>query len=321
MDLSFALTPDLAAIFATLFVLELVLGIDNVIFISILAAKLPVAQQARARNLGLTLAMILRVGLVLLAGWIITLKDDVVTWGGMGFSVKDFVLIAGGGFLVYKAVMEIHHRLEGEGEEHAHAHADDGAAAAPAHDCASGAASGGAVATAASVSFRSVIAQILALDIVFSLDSVITAVGMTDNLVVIISAVVVSFGIMLFAARFVFAFVNRHPTVKMLALSFLLLIGVFLVAEGFGYSIDKAFIYGPMAFAIFVEGLNLLAARRRAEREAERRRGLALRRAVPRLDEESAVAAALARGAAAGAVGLSRRPVLDEAREAVAERD
>ena len=319
MDLSFALTPDLAAIFATLFVLELVLGIDNVIFISILAAKLPVAQQARARNLGLTLAMILRVGLVLLAGWIITLKDDVVTWGGMGFSVKDFVLIAGGGFLVYKAVMEIHHRLEGEGEEHAHA--DDGAAAAPAHDGASGAASGGAVATAASVSFRSVIAQILALDIVFSLDSVITAVGMTDNLVVIISAVVVSFGIMLFAARFVFAFVNRHPTVKMLALSFLLLIGVFLVAEGFGYSIDKAFIYGPMAFAIFVEGLNLLAARRRAEREAERRRGLALRRAVPRLDEESAVAAALARGAAAGAVGLSRRPVLDGAREAVAERD
>src|SRR5690606_17172486 len=123
------------------------------------------------------------------------------------------------------------------------------------------------------------------------------------------------------AARFVFAFVNRHPTVKMLALSFLLLIGVFLVAEGFGYSIDKAFIYGPMAFAIFVEGLNLLAARRRAEREAERRRGLALRRAVPRLDEESAVAAALARGAAAGAVGLSRRPVLDEAREAVAELD
>lgn len=321
MDLSFALTPDLAAIFATLFVLELVLGIDNVIFISILAAKLPVAQQARARNLGLTLAMILRVGLVLLAGWIITLKDDVVTWGGMGFSVKDFVLIAGGGFLVYKAVMEIHHRLEGEGEEHAHAHADDGAAAAPAHDGASGAAPGGAVATAASVSFRSVLAQILALDIVFSLDSVITAVGMTDNLVVIISAVVVSFGIMLFAARFVFAFVNRHPTVKMLALSFLLLIGVFLVAEGFGYSIDKAFIYGPMAFAIFVEGLNLLAARRRAEREAERRRGLALRRAVPRLDEESAVAAALARGAAAGAVGLSRRPVLDEAREAVAERD
>ena len=319
MDLSFALTPDLAAIFATLFVLELVLGIDNVIFISILAAKLPVAQQARARNLGLTLAMILRVGLVLLAGWIITLKDDVVTWGGMGFSVKDFVLIAGGGFLVYKAVMEIHHRLEGEAEEHAHA--DDGAAAAPAHDGASGAAPGGAVATAASVSFRSVIAQILALDIVFSLDSVITAVGMTDNLVVIISAVVVSFGIMLFAARFVFAFVNRHPTVKMLALSFLLLIGVFLVAEGFGYSIDKAFIYGPMAFAIFVEGLNLLAARRRAEREAERRRGLALRRAVPRLDEESAVAAALARGAAAGAVGLSRRPVLDEAREAVAERD
>ena len=290
MDLSLALTPELAAIFATLFVLELVLGIDNVIFISILAAKLPVEQQARARNLGLTLAMAMRVGLVLLAGWIITLKDDVVTWFGMGFSVKDFILIAGGGFLVYKAVMEIHHKLEGE-----EPHAED---------------EHGTVRTAAAVTFRSTLLQILALDVVFSLDSVITAVGMTDHLLVIIAAVVLSFGVMLFAARFVFAFVNAHPTVKMLALSFLLLIGVFLVAEGFGYHIDKAFIYGPMAFAILVEGLNLTAAKRQAKRDAAKvRRPVQLRPVRPRLGETAALNEALSHGPAS-AVALSRRPVI-----------
>ncbi|MEN0071644.1 MAG: TerC family protein, partial [Propionicimonas sp.] len=155
MDFSLELSPDLAAVFLTLFVLELVLGVDNVIFISILASKLPREQQARARNLGLTLAMIMRVGLVLLAGWIITLKEDVVQLAGMGFSVKDFILILGGLFLVYKAVHEIHQKLEGAEESH-----DDRRPAA---------------------SFGSVIAQILALDIVFSLDSVITAVGMTEN--------------------------------------------------------------------------------------------------------------------------------------------
>ena len=292
VDFSFALTPDLAAVFATLFVLELVLGIDNVIFISILASKLPVAQQARARNLGLTLAMVMRVGLVFLAGWIITLKDDVVTWWGMGFSVKDFILIAGGGFLVYKAVMEIHHKLEGE-EDHA----------------GTGSGTAGGV---AGVTFRSVLAQILVLDIVFSLDSVITAVGMTENMVVIISAVVISFGIMLFAARFIFAFVNAHPTVKMLALSFLLLIGVFLIAEGFGYHIDKAFIYGPMVFAILVETLNLLAASRKAKREASQRRPVQLRPTYPTVDESTAVAAALSREPGAGSVRLSRRPVAGE---------
>ena len=300
VDFSFALTPDLAAVFATLFVLELVLGIDNVIFISILASKLPVAQQARARNLGLTLAMVMRVALVFLAGWIITLKDDVVSWWGMGFSVKDFILIAGGGFLVYTAIMEIHHRLEGE-EEHTPA-------------------SEGGNDGVAGVTFRSVLLQILALDIVFSLDSVITAVGMTENMVVIISAVVISFGIMLFAARFVFAFVNRHPTVKMLALSFLLLIGVFLVAEGFGYHIDKAFIYGPMAFAILVEGLNLTAAARKAKREASTRRPVQLRPAYPTIDESTAVAAALSRGPGAGSVRLSRRPVAGDGEQPAPER-
>ncbi|GAA1805839.1 TerC family protein [Agromyces neolithicus] len=287
MDFSLAFTPDLIAVFVTLFVLEIVLGVDNVIFISILASKLPKEQQAKARNLGLTLAMVIRVILVFFAGWIITLKEDVVVWFGMGFSVKDFILIAGGLFLVYKAVTEIHHKLEGAEEEHG---------AAP-----------------KKITFGSVLAQILALDIVFSLDSVITAVGMTENLVVIVTVVVLSFGIMLFAARFIFTFVNRHPTVKMLALSFLLLIGVFLIAEGFGVHIDKALIYAPMAFAILVEALNLIASSRKAKREQRRREPVQLRPQYPDVDESVAVAAALSKGEpGAGSVGLSNRPVEGE---------
>ncbi|WP_106815774.1 TerC family protein [Microbacterium timonense] len=288
MDFSFAFTPDLIAVFLTLFVLEIVLGVDNVIFISILASKLPKEQQAKARNLGLTLAMLMRVLLVLFAGWIITLKEDVFFIGEMGFSWKDLILIAGGLFLVYKAVTEIHHKLEGAEEGHG---------------------PGGRK----SVTFGSVIVQILLLDLVFSLDSVITAVGMTENLVVIITVVVLSFGIMLFASRFIFAFVNQHPTVKMLALSFLLLIGVFLVAEGFGFHIDKAFIYGPMAFAIFVEALNLLAASRKAKREARNRRPVVLRPQYPDVDESVAVAAALSKDPHAGSVRLSSKPVAGDA--------
>jgi predicted tellurium resistance membrane protein TerC len=291
VDFSFAFTPDLIAVFLTLFVLEVVLGVDNVIFISILASKLPKEQQAKARNLGLTLAMLMRVLLVLFAGWIITLKDDIIEIAGMGFSWKDFILIAGGLFLVYKAVTEIHHKLEGAEEEHG----------------------GGRKA----VTFGSVIAQILVLDLVFSLDSVITAVGMTENLVVIITVVVLSFGIMLFAARFIFEFVNKHPTVKMLALSFLLLIGVFLIAEGFGFHIDKAFIYGPMVFAILVETLNLTYAARKAKREKARSEAVRLRPRYADIDEQVAVSAALSKGADAGSVGLSRKPVegADHSRE------
>ena len=284
VDFSFAFTPDLIAVFLTLFVLEVVLGVDNVIFISILASKLPKEQQAKARNLGLTLAMLMRVVLVLFAGWIVTLKEDVFFIGEMGFSWKDLILIAGGLFLVYKAVTEIHHKLEGAEEEHG---------------------AGGRKA----VTFGSVIAQILVLDLVFSLDSVITAVGMTENLVVIITVVVLSFGIMLFASRFIFAFVNKHPTVKMLALSFLLLIGVFLIAEGFGFHIDKAFIYGPMAFAIFVEALNLWAAAAKAKREQRRRNPVQLRPQYPDVDESAAVSAALSNDPHSGSVGLSSRPV------------
>lgn len=242
MDFSLEFTPDLIAIFLTLFVLEIVLGVDNVIFISILASKLPEEQQAKARTLGLTLAMGMRVLLVLLAGWIITLDEDLFELFGMGFSGRELVLIAGGGFLLYKAVHEIHLKLEGE-EEHG--------------------------ASAVRATFGAVLAQILLMDLVFSLDSVITAVGMTSNMVVIIAAVVISFGILLFAAKYIFEFVNRHPTVKMLALSFLLLIGVFLVAEGFGIHIEKALIYGPMAFAVLVEVLNLAYARNRAKRKGK----------------------------------------------------
>ncbi|MGY3127824.1 putative tellurium resistance membrane protein TerC [Agrococcus sp. UYP33] len=239
MDFSLEFTPDLIAVFLTLFVLEIVLGVDNVIFISILASKLPPEQQAKARNLGLTLAMLMRILLVLLAAWIITLNDDLFTLWGMGFSGRELILIAGGGFLLYKAVHEIHLKLEGA-EEHA--------------------------ASVVKATFSAVLAQILLMDLVFSLDSVITAVGMTSNMIVIITAVLLSFGILLFSAKFIFEFVNRHPTVKMLALSFLLLIGVFLIADGFGIHIDKALIYGPMAFAVLVEGLNLLAASRRRKR-------------------------------------------------------
>lgn len=286
MDFSLAFTPDLVAVFLTLFVLEIVLGVDNVIFISILASKLPEEQQARARNLGLTLAMLIRVLLVFLAGWIITLKEDVVVWFGMGFSWKDFILIAGGLFLVYKAVTEIHHKLEGAEEE-----TDAGGR------------------KVARISFGSVLAQILLLDIVFSLDSVITAVGMTESMTVIIVVVVLSFGIMLFASRFIFAFVNKHPTVKMLALSFLLLIGVFLIAEGFGVHVDKALIYVPMAFAVLVEGLNLWAAARKAKRDQKAPHAVQLRPTYPDVDESVAVAAALSGSAGAGSVGLSSKPV------------
>jgi len=275
VDLSLTFTPELAAIFATLFVLELVLGVDNVIFISILAGKLPREQQNRARLVGLSLAMVMRIGLVLLAGWLITLKEEAFAVLGHGFSWKDVILVLGGAFLVYKAVSEIHHRLEGVEE----GHAPEGEEKAP---------------SAAALTFRSAVAQILALDIVFSLDSVITAVGMTDHLLVIIAAVVVSFAVMMVASRYVFAFVNAHPTVKMLALAFLLLIGVFLVAEGFGYHVDKAFVYGPMAFAVLVEGLNLTAAKRAARRREAARAAVRLRsghRSISEPDLEAVAAA------------------------------
>lgn len=243
--MDFFSSPDLWIAFLTLFVLELVLGVDNVVFISILASKLPKEQQRRARLVGLSLAMFMRIGLLFAASWIIGLTEPLFGFGdgAWQFSGRDLILILGGAFLVYKAVVEIHERLEGA--EHS-------------------ASGGGKAAT-----FGAVIVQILLLDIVFSLDSVITAVGMVDELYIMIAAVVLAIGIMLFTAGIISAFVEKHPTVKMLALAFLVLIGSTLIAEGFDVHIDKALIYGPIAFAILVEVLNLSYKSRQAKRRHE----------------------------------------------------
>jgi predicted tellurium resistance membrane protein TerC len=248
MELAFS--PELLIAFATLLVLEIVLGIDNVVFISILAAKLPAEQQNRARIVGLSLAMLLRIGLLFAASWIIGLTADLFSVLGMGISGRDLILILGGLFLVYKAVIEIHEKLEGD-EEHA---------------------SGGKAAT-----FGGVIVQILLIDIVFSLDSVITAVGMVDELWIMIAAVVIAIALMLFTAKAISDFVAKHPTVKMLALAFLVLIGATLIAEGVDVHIDKALIYGPIAFAIGVEVLNLLYRGRQAKRREAETQPVALR--------------------------------------------
>jgi len=214
----------------TLTTLEIVLGIDNVVFISILADRLPPEQRGRARNIGLSLAMLMRIALLFSISWVVGLTDPFFDIAGHDFSGRDLILLGGGLFLLYKSTVEIHEKLEGE--EHA--------------------ATGKAVA-----SFASVIVQILLLDIVFSLDSVITAVGMADDLGVMIAAVVIAVGVMLVAAGAISDFVNRHPTVKLLALSFLLLIGMTLVAEGFGQHVSKGYIYFAMGFSVFVEALNL----------------------------------------------------------------
>jgi len=219
----------------TLTVLEIVLGIDNIIFISILVGKLPEKQQPRARRLGLFLAMFLRIGLLASIAWMAKLTAPLFTVLGQGISGRDLILLTGGVFLLFKATREIHDRLEGE-EEGANARAV--------------------------ASFTAVIIQILLLDIVFSLDSVITAVGMADHLPVMIAAVVIAVGVMMFAAGPISNFVSRHPTIKMLALSFLLLIGMSLIAEGLGRHIPKGYIYFAMAFSVFVEMLNLRSSKK-----------------------------------------------------------
>ena len=214
----------------TLTVLEIVLGIDNIIFISILAGKLPAADRERARKVGLSLAMLIRIALLLSITWVMRLTMPIFAALGQEISGRDLILIIGGLFLLAKSTFEIHDKLEGE-EGHASARV--------------------------AASFASVIVQILLLDIVFSLDSVITAVGMADDVIVMILAVVIAVGVMLVSAGSISAFVERHPTVKMLALSFLLLIGVSLLAEGFDQHIPKGYIYFAMAFSVFVEMINL----------------------------------------------------------------
>jgi predicted tellurium resistance membrane protein TerC len=213
----------------TLTVLEIVLGIDNIIFISILAGRLPAHQQARARRLGLVGAMVTRIALLASLAWIVRLTAPLFTVVGHPFSGRDLILIAGGLFLMTKSTREIHESLEGEA---------------------------GRASAATARSFGGTVGQIILLDIVFSLDSVITAVGMARQLGVMIAAVVIAVGVMMFSASAISQFVHRHPTIKMLALSFLLLIGVTLIADGLGQHIAKGYIYFAMGFSVFVELLN-----------------------------------------------------------------
>jgi predicted tellurium resistance membrane protein TerC len=228
------LTADGLLALVTLTFLEIVLGVDNVIFISILSGKLPPADQARARRTGLVAAMLMRIALLMSIAWIVRLTAPLVTVVGQEISGRDLILLGGGLFLMAKATMEIHERLEGE-EGH------ESRRVAP--------------------SFGAVIGQIMLLDMVFSLDSVITAVGMADDVSIMVAAVVLSVAIMMFAAEPISAFVGRHPTVKMLALSFLLLIGVSLVGDGLGMHIPKGYIYFAMGFSVAVEMINLRARR------------------------------------------------------------
>lgn len=230
--------PDLWVALLTLTVLEIVLGIDNIVFISILVSKIPKEQQAQARTIGLGLALFMRVALLLTISWVIGLTAPWFNIFGQELSGRDLILIGGGLFLLGKATFEIHEKLEGA----------TGHGAAP-----------------AAVSFGAVIAQIVALDAVFSLDSVITAVGMAEEVGVMIAAVVIAIGVMLVSAGAIGDFVDHHPTVKILALSFLMLIGMVLVAEGWDQHIPKGYIYFAMGFAVFVEMLNLRMRTRAAE--------------------------------------------------------
>ena len=223
-------SPDALAGLLTLVVLEIILGIDNIVFISILAGKLPEAQQARARQVGLGLALVMRILMLLAISWVIRLTAPLFMLLGQEISGRDLILIVGGLFLLAKATHEIHEKLEGDS-----GHA--GARVPP--------------------SFGAVVLQIIVLDAVFSLDSVITAVGMVSEVSIMVIAVTVAVVIMLLSAAHISDFVNRHPTVKMLALSFLLLIGLTLVAEGLDQHIPKGYIYFAIAFSIFVEMLNL----------------------------------------------------------------
>ncbi|MCJ7756042.1 MAG: TerC family protein [Thermoanaerobaculales bacterium] len=215
---------------ATLTALEIVLGIDNIIFISILSGRLPKEQRPRARTVGLAGAMLMRIALLLSLAWVARLTVQLFMLFGDPFTARDVVLVAGGLFLLAKATFEIHHNLEGEEEEHARGPA---------------------------ASFAGVIAQIMVLDIVFSLDSVVTAIGMAEHVPVMVAAVVLAVLVMMIAAGPISDFVEDHPTIKILALSFLLLIGMSLIAEGLGQHIPKGYIYFAMGFSVFVEMLNL----------------------------------------------------------------
>lgn len=234
--------PAVWAAFATLTVMEIVLGIDNIVFISVLVSRLPKEQADRARQLGLALALIFRIALLLVITWIIGLKAEVFSLFGHGFSWKDIILLAGGLFLIYKATHEMHAEIE---EPH-----------------------GADLKNTAKAAFSAIIAQIIVIDMVFSIDSIITAVGMVpeDQVIVMIAAVIIAVGVMFVASGPIAGFVAKHPTTKMLALAFLLLIGVSLVADGMGYHIEKGYIYAAMAFSVLVEAVNIFAKQRKLKR-------------------------------------------------------
>jgi len=234
--------PDVWLSFATLAALEIVLGIDNLVFISVVAARLPEAQQATARRVGLIAALGMRIAMLLAIAWIVGLTTPIFTISGYEMSWRDLILLGGGIFLLVKGTLEIHHTVEG----------DDGTGDAKPK----------------TAGFAAAVGQIMLLDVIFSLDSIITAVGMTDQIVVMIAAVVVAIGVMMFAAGPVSSFIQQHPTAKMLALSFLLLIGVALVADGLHFHIPRGYLYFAIAFSIGVEVLNLLARASRKKRQA-----------------------------------------------------
>ncbi len=244
VDYILQLTSDPAAwvALATLVVMEVVLGIDNLIFISILTNKLPEHQRAKARRLGIGAALILRLALLGTVAWIVKLVDPVIELFGQAFSWKDIILIAGGLFLLWKATKEIHHAMDPEPEGDMF------------------------VGRAATVGFGAVIVQILLLDLVFSVDSIITAVGMTPHVPIMVVAVIAAVTVMLLAADPLARFINNNPTVVMLALGFLIMIGMILIAEGFGAHVPKGYLYAAMAFSAVIEGLNMLS--RRAKRKA-----------------------------------------------------
>ncbi len=226
-------SPEIWVAFLTLTALEIVLGIDNIIFISILVARLPKEQQPKARFFGLALAMGTRILLLLSIAWVMRLTDDLFTVMDHGVSGRDLILFFGGLFLLFKSTMEIWHSVEGEEEQ------------------ASG--TGGAV----KAGFIGIILQIAVIDIVFSLDSVITAVGLVDNVQVMIAAIVIAVGVMMLSAGTISDFIERHPTLKILALSFLIVVGTLLVAEAFGAHVPKGYVYFAMAFSLAVEALNI----------------------------------------------------------------
>ena len=228
---------------ATLVVMEIILGIDNLIFISILTNKLPKQFQARARRVGIGMALVLRLGLLSTVAYIVQLTEPVVELFGQAFSWKDMILIAGGLFLVWKATKEIHHSVDPREQQEASV--------------------GGKVAA----SFAGAICQILMLDLVFSIDSIVTAVGMTEHLPIMVIAVICAVMVMLLAAEPLAKFINDNPTIVMLALGFLIMIGMTLIAEGFGAHVPKGYVYTAMAFSALVEGLNMLSRRARRKRE------------------------------------------------------